>query len=83
MSTFYFFLYLLFQALFIAVFARAILSWFPMSPGNRLVIVLHQITEPILEPLRHLIPMIGMFDITPMVAMLLLQIAAAMVQSLI
>ncbi len=76
MSLFYTFIYILCQVMTVAVLGRAISSWFSPSPYNRLVIFLHQITEPILEPLRRIIPRIGMFDITPMVAIFLLQIAA-------
>jgi YggT family protein len=60
------------------IFARVILSWFIMSTRNRVVItiyqVLHQITEPILGPLHKIIPNIGMIDITPVVAIILLYI---------
>jgi YggT family protein len=68
---------LLFQILTFAIIARALLSWFPIRPGNPfypLLVILHQITEPILAPLRRLIPMIGMFDISPIVALVLLQL---------
>jgi YggT family protein len=54
---------LLFQILILAIIARALLSWFPVRPGNpfyALAVILHQITEPILAPLRRVIPMIGM-----------------------
>jgi len=67
------------QVLTIAIFARAIVSWFPMTPGNRLVALLYQLTEPILAPLRRIIPRVGLIDITPMVAIILLQIIARLV----
>jgi len=45
--------------------------------------VLDQITEPILSPLRRIVPRIGMIDITPLVAIILLQVLAqAVAQSL-
>ena len=60
------------------IFARVILSWFIMSTRNRVVItiyqIFHQITEPILGPLHKIIPNIGMIDITPVVAIILLYI---------
>lgn len=59
-------------ALSLAIFLRAILSWFPIDPRSPLVTVLDQITEPILEPLRRVVPRLGMIDITPLVAILLL-----------
>jgi YggT family protein len=55
-----------------AIFARAILSWVITDPRNPLITVLDQITEPILAPLRRFVPRLGMFDITPMVAMIIL-----------
>jgi YggT family protein len=60
------------------IFVRVILSWFIMSTRNKVVItiyqVFHQITEPILGPLHRIIPNIGMIDITPVVAIILLYI---------
>jgi YggT family protein len=38
--------------------------------------VLDQITEPILSPLRRIVPRIGMIDITPLVAIIILQVLA-------
>ncbi|MBI2917071.1 MAG: YggT family protein [Chloroflexi bacterium] len=70
------------QVLTIAIFGRAILSWFPISPDNPLVVIMHQITEPILAPLRRVIPRLGMIDITPFIAILLLQGLSVTVQSL-
>ncbi|MBM3139642.1 MAG: YggT family protein [Chloroflexi bacterium] len=63
---------LLIQILIFAIFARAILSWFPIDRNGPIFRVLNAITEPVLDPLRRVIPMIGMVDITPMVAILLL-----------
>ncbi|HZR98057.1 MAG TPA: YggT family protein [Chloroflexota bacterium] len=67
------FIDLLFTALIFAIIARALLSWFNLGPGNPLVRVLNDVTEPILAPLRRVIPTIGMIDITPLVAILLLE----------
>ena len=62
---------------------RAIISWFSLDPRNPLVEVLDQITEPILSPLRRIVPRIGMIDITPLVAIILLQVLSqAVAQSL-
>ncbi len=63
-----------FQVLTFAVLARALMSWFRPSPDNPLVQFLVAVTEPILAPLRRIIPRIGMIDITPMVAIILLQV---------
>lgn len=60
------------QILGFAIFARAILSWFPIDRNGPVVRALAAITDPILDPLRKVIPSIGMIDITPMIAMFLL-----------
>ena len=71
------FVVILAQALTIAIFVRAILSWFPnVRNDNPLVALVYQITEPILAPLRSVIPLIGMMDITPLVAIITLQLIA-------
>jgi YggT family protein len=70
----------LFEVLFWAIVARSLMSWFPVRPGNPfhpLAVILYQITEPILGPLRRIIPTIGMIDISPVVALILLQLLRA------
>jgi YggT family protein len=57
-----------------AIFIRALLSWFPIDPRNPLVTILYEVTEPILDPLRRVIPRLGMIDITPLVAIILIQV---------
>jgi len=69
------------QFLAFAIFARAILSWFPIDRNGPIFQFLNAITEPVLDPLRRVIPPIGMIDITPMVAMLLLFFIAGILTS--
>ncbi|MBI2303207.1 MAG: YggT family protein [Chloroflexi bacterium] len=57
-----------------AIFVRALLSWFSLPPTNAIVVVLNQVTDPVLAPLRRVVPSLGMMDITPLVAIVLLQI---------
>jgi YggT family protein len=52
----------------LAIFARVILSWIPMKPGSWIVRWTWKLSEPVLGPLRKVIPTIGMMDITPLVA---------------
>ena len=42
---------------------------------------LDAITEPILQPLRQIVPRVGMIDITPMVAIIVLYVLIALVQA--
>jgi len=60
------------QFLGFAIFARAILSWFPIDQNGTIPQVLDSITGPILNPLRKIIPPLGTIDLTPMIAMFLL-----------
>ena len=67
------FVWILCQVLAMAIFLRALLSWIPnLKPDNPLVRFLIDITEPILGPFRRIIPMIGMMDISPLIAMIVL-----------
>jgi len=67
------FVSILFELLTFAIVARALLSWFNLGPSHPAVRLLYDLTEPILAPLRRVIPTLGMIDITPFVAILLLQ----------
>ena len=58
----------------VLILLRVIVSWiFPRST-NMLVVILRRITEPILAPLRRIIPRVGMFDFSPLVAIILIQV---------
>lgn len=55
--------------------ARAVLSWFPVRPGTAMAsvnAVLRDVTEPVLAPVRRVIPPIGMIDISFMVVFFVL-----------
>ncbi len=56
----------------IAIFLRFIFSWIGFDPENPIYGVVHEVTEPILAPIRQFMPRIGMIDISPMVAGFLL-----------
>lgn len=55
--------------------ARAVLSWFPVRPGTFLAGVnslLYELTEPVLRPVRRVIPPAGMFDLSFMIVFFVL-----------
>jgi YggT family protein len=66
------FIHCLCRILAFAILVRAILSWFIFSRYNRLVTLLDDITELVLAPLKRVVPSLGMFDITPLIAMVIL-----------
>jgi len=72
------FISLLCDVLTLAIFLRAILSWFSPGPTNMLVSILYQVTEPLLAPLRRIVPRVGMLDLTPLVAIILLQLIGSL-----
>jgi YggT family protein len=67
---------LVFNLLSLCIFLRALLSWVRPDPSNPVVQALDAVTEPILQPLRQIVPRIGMIDITPLVAIILLSVIA-------
>lgn len=74
---------LVFTLLNLAVLARVLLSWVRVSPYHPAVEFLYRITEPILAPLRRVIPPVGMVDISPVIALLLLQIVQQVLVAII
>lgn len=62
----------LFDFLRIAILVRVISSWLPISPYSKWIRWSYAVSEPILRPLRQVIPSLGMIDITPIIAYFLL-----------
>jgi YggT family protein len=71
------FLYLL----IVAIIVRSLLSWFPNAQNNEFARVLHQVTEPLLQPVRQLIPRTGMIDFSAMVVIIVLIVMIQVVQT--
>ena len=67
------FLSLLIQILTLAIFLRVLLSWVDPFANMRVTQIMRDITEPILAPIRSLMPQTMMFDFSPIIAALLLQ----------
>jgi YggT family protein len=70
-------LYVLGEIYVLILVARALLSWFPYrgdSPLNPVRRVVHTLTEPVLAPFRKLIPPIGMFDVSFLVAIIVVEL---------
>jgi len=60
--------------LIVAIVIRSLLSWFPIDRNNVLVRFLETFTDPILAPLRRIIPRLEMIDFAPMVAIIILYV---------
>ncbi|MBN9495011.1 YggT family protein, partial [bacterium] len=55
-----------------AVIVRALLSWFPNAANNEFGRLIFRITEPMLAPVRRIMPRTGMIDFSSMVVIILL-----------
>jgi len=64
--------------LFWLLLIRAVMSWFVQGNYNRtfhdVYRVLVQLTEPILAPIRRLLPATGPIDVSPLVALILIRV---------
>jgi YggT family protein len=67
----------------LAIFFRILLSWVGVSYANWFQRFLIRATEPLLAPLRRSIPAVGMFDISPIVAFLILWLCQAAVVAIL
>ncbi len=69
-----YFINILFYVLWAAILGRVIISWINLSPDNPIVVLLYGITEPILAPIRRVLPSMGMLDLSPMVALIVMMV---------
>ncbi|MDV2885356.1 YggT family protein [Alkalihalophilus pseudofirmus] len=71
---------LLYNAMYIYSFliiGYILLSWFPNARESSFGQFLGSIVEPYLEPFRRFIPPLGMIDLSPIVAIIVLRLASA------
>ena len=68
---------ILLQVFVIALFARIALSWFSPEPGGAAAAIegfLRTFTDPVLEPVRRVVPRTGMLDLSPIVVVLIVSV---------
>ena len=64
---------MVFNILQIIIIVRVVLSWISHNPSNQFIQIIYQVSEPILKPIREILPITGMgFDLSPVVAFFLL-----------
>jgi len=56
----------------ILIFLRAVISWVNPDPFNPLVQFLNRTTDPVLAPIRKFVPQLGLVDISPWIAAIVL-----------
>jgi YggT family protein len=78
-----FFVIILARVLNIAILARVLLSWIPLDRDNRFVVLIYEITEPILGPIRRVVPSFGGLDLSPMLGLILVEIMERVLLSIL
>ena len=74
---------LLLQLFELALLARIILSWFPnVDRSNPIIQFLFDITEPVLRPIRDMLPPGGMFDFSPLIVFIIIQVLTTVLRGI-
>ncbi|MGH7526145.1 MAG: YggT family protein [Gemmatimonadales bacterium] len=74
---------LVFTLVMAAIFIRVIASWFGISPYRPWMRPIVALTDWIIEPIRRILPPMGMFDFSPMVAWLVLWVVRGVVMGML
>lgn len=71
----------LLQAMSLLIIGRALTSWFDPQMKSTIGRFLFNVTEPIIGPIRRVVPSFGMIDISPIIALIFIQVLQAMIRS--
>jgi len=63
---------ILLKVLTFVIIGQVLLSWISPRGQDPISPILRQVTEPILDPIRRMLPQTGMFDLAPMIAIMVL-----------
>jgi YggT family protein len=72
-----------FSVYLLIMLGRVISSWIDVDPYHPVVRFLREWTEPILAPIRRVVPPLGMLDLSPLVALFLIMLVRRIVVGLI
>ena len=64
----------LFDVIYLLLIVRIILSWVNPDPYSKIVQVIYKITDPILAPFKRLPLQVGMFDFSPIIAFIVINV---------
>ncbi len=65
---------LIIMALWLLILARVLMSWVRVDPYSPLARTIYELTEPILAPVRNLLPPMGGFDFSPIIVLIGIQL---------
>ena len=72
------------QLLSLLIIVRAVLSWIPgLDSAHPVIRFIMRVTDPILEPIRRVIPPLGGFDLSPIIALLAQFVGKLVIQLLV
>jgi len=63
----------------VVVFVAVIVSWLQLPPSNPVVRYTRMVTEPLLAPIRKVIPPVGGLDFSPMILLILLRVVRGLI----
>ncbi len=66
----------------VALILQAVISWVGNTQGNPIIPLINSLTAPILRPIRKIVPLVGMMDLSPLVAILGLNILLIIVNNI-
>ena len=69
----------IFELIKLAIMVRVLASWFSISPYSKFMRLVNGLTDWIVDPIRRIVPNIGMFDFSPLIAYFVLSFAERMV----
>lgn len=69
---------LLIQMYSLVILARVLMSWVNIDPYSPLARTIYSLTEPVLQPIRNLLPPTAGLDFSPIIAMILIQVVGQM-----
>ncbi len=67
----------------LVVIVDVVASWVLPNPYHPLRLAVHRLVEPMLAPIRRLVPPVGMIDFSPMILILLVQVIEVVLVNLV
>lgn len=77
------FVRIFFDILSFLIIVRVLLSWFPNRPHNALFDFIFEVTTPVLRVARKITPRLGMIDLSPIIALLALDLLRTLILALL
>ncbi len=67
----------------VLIIANSLISYLNLEPWHPVRRTLNQLAEPILRPFRNILPPVGMFDLSPLIALIVIQLLGRLVALII